>query len=76
MARRIDDPDYLSAQIDCLRSLLLVVAGLTTEREQFIGEAMAALERLRIATLHLPTSDARLQAIDDCEAVLQARARS
>lgn len=65
--RNIDNPDYLSAQIDCLRSLLVIVAGASMSREEFKADGLAALERLRVTTLNLPTSDARLAAIEHAE---------
>lgn len=69
--RYIDDPDYLAAQIDCLRALLVSVANQTLSAEEFRRGGLASLERLRIATLNTPTSDTRLTAIAHEEAWLK-----
>lgn len=70
--RNIDDHDYLAAQIDCLRALIVAVAGATMSSEDFRADGLAALERLRVATLNLPTSDARMAAIEHEEARVKA----
>lgn len=70
--RYIDDPDYLAAQIDCLRALIVSIADVSLSREEFREGGLASLERLRVATLNLPTSDARLAAIEHEEARLKA----
>lgn len=70
--RNIDDNAYLSAQIDCLRVLIVAIAGATMEKDEFREAGLAGLERLRITTLNMPTDDAMLTAIDHAEAVLKA----
>jgi hypothetical protein len=69
--RHIDNHDYLAAQIDCLRALITCIANQTLRREEFREGGLASLERLRVATLNLPTSDARLTAIEHEEAWLK-----
>ena len=69
--RYIDSHDYLAAQIDCLRTLITSIADVTMSREDFRNHGLASLERLRIATLNLPTDDTRLAAIEHEEAWLK-----
>lgn len=69
--RYIDDPDYLTAQIDCLRALIVSIVNQTMTAADFRRGGLASLERLRVATLNTPTSDARLAAIEHEEAWLK-----
>lgn len=70
--RYIDNHDYLAAKIDCLRALIVAIAGISASREDFRDSGLASLERLRIATLNSPTADVRLVAIENAEAWLKA----
>ena len=70
--RNIDSPDYLSAQIACLRTLIVAIAGTTMGRDEFKEAGLAGLERLRVTTLNMPTDDAMLAAIDHAEEWLTA----
>ena len=69
--RHIDDHDYLAAQIDCLRALIVSIVNQTMTTDDFRRGGLASLERLRVATLNTPTSDARLTAIEHEEAWLK-----
>lgn len=71
-ARNIDSPDYLAAEIACLRALIVAIAGATMSRDDFREAGLAGLERLRVTTLNMPTDDAMLAAIDHAEAWLNA----
>lgn len=60
-------PDYLWGQLLATRAMLLCLAGMTSAREEFREESLAALERLRSAALPNPVPDATLSGIDDAE---------
>jgi hypothetical protein len=64
------DPDYVQGQIASLQSLVLGLANLLASKEEFQAESLRRLDNLKTAHLSAPVSDARLQAIDDCEAWL------
>jgi len=64
-------PDYLWGQLLATRAMLLCLAGITSTREEFREESLAALERLRSVALPNPVPDSTLSGIDDAEKWLQ-----
>ena len=62
------DPDYIQGQIESLKALVLGLANLLTSKEDFRDQSLQRLDSLRTALLSEPVAEARLQAIDDCEA--------
>lgn len=61
------DPEYVQGQIASLQALILGLAQLSTSAE-FREQSLDRLESLRNALLSQPVSDARLLAVDHCEA--------
>ena len=64
------DPDYVQGQIASLQALILGLAQMTTSRE-FREQSLERLEILKTTHLHMPVSELRLKAIEDCEAWVQ-----
>jgi hypothetical protein len=71
--RRIDDPEYVQGQIDGLRALILVLANLLTDRDEFRDEVQTRIESARTAVTFSQASDAWLEGLNSIEkAILHA----
>ena len=71
-SRPIDDPEYMYGQILSLRALLLGIADLAVNPDDFRASGIEALEQLRASALPTGASDALLTAIDHTEDWLRA----
>ena len=69
--RLIDNPEYMYGQVLALRALLLGLADLTLQRNEFRARSLDGLERLRTAMLPSEATDSALTAVDDTEAWLR-----
>lgn len=68
-----EGPAYLRGQFLTLRALVMALASITTDQEEFLEAALQHLELLRTATLPEPVQDAQIAAIDEMEAFLKIR---
>ena len=50
-ARRIDDPEYVQGQIAALRALILGLANLTLDKDEFLQQALERLMRGRTSII-------------------------
>jgi hypothetical protein len=64
------DPAYLLGQIHATQAMVLAVARLTLDAEEFRKGAAQRLELLRTAALPEPIPEAYLRAVDDAQAFL------
>jgi hypothetical protein len=62
------DPDYIQGQLAATHALVLGLANMLLTKEAFREESLKRLDILKTSHLSQPVNDARLQAIDDCEA--------
>lgn len=61
------DIEYVQGQYEALRAVVLGIANLLLEQEEFREESLRRLEALRSALLPTDVAEVRLRAIDDCE---------
>lgn len=71
MARMIDNPEYLQGQIHALGAIILGLANVAADKDDFRAEALERLERCRTTMLNNIATDTMLRGLDDQEAWLK-----
>lgn len=70
--RRIDDPQYVQGQIEALQAVVLGIAHLLLDPNDFRQESLERIETVRTAITFSPASDAWLDGLNEIERWVKA----
>jgi hypothetical protein len=66
-SRRIDNPEYVQGQIEGLQAVVLGLANLLLDQQEFRAESLTRIESVRTAITFSPASDAWLDGLNVIE---------